>query len=198
MSGLEDRWWDPHKLLEAAHAIRKATPSDEFFCDPAFKKVREGIAAADFAGRRPWNKDWQVYPVSDYESFPDFKLRSDQHERLFELVEADSNDRRRCEEYRAARNGPATLEFYDPVGEADQALEEIRRVVSRKAEKNYKPKPNLLVYVNLSQGEPTANYAAGLSDQFSNHFESAWLLWGSSTFRLWPNPARIRKPSRFS
>ena len=56
----------------------------------------------------------------------------------------------------------------------------------------YSPKPNLLVYVNLSAGEPTSLYAWGLTEQFGESFQSAWLLWQSETFRLWPNPAKIK------
>lgn len=192
MVQIENRWWGPQELLNFAHAIRVATPDDEFFCEPEYKKVREAIAAAEFATRRPWNRDWRVRPVPEDERFPDAEFKCGDDVRPFEIVEADRESRRRCDEYRAAKDQPGELDFYDPDEEANTALDEIRRVVRQKAAKLYSPKPHLLVYVNLSGGEPTSLYAAGLHDQFGARFQSAWLLWQSGTFRLWPNPAKIK------
>ena len=47
MDHFEDRWWEPGELLEAAHAIRRSTPEDDFFCDSAYQPVREAIATAE-------------------------------------------------------------------------------------------------------------------------------------------------------
>lgn len=192
MVQIENRWWKPQELLNFAHAIRVAASDDEFFCDPEYKKVREAITAAEFATRRPWNRDWRVRPVPEDERFPDAELKCGDDVRPFEIVEADRESRRRCDEYRAAKDQPGELEFYDPDEETNTALDEIRRVVRQKAAKLYSPKPHLLIYVNLSGGEPTSLYAAGLHDLFGERFQSVWLLWQSGTFRLWPNPAKIK------
>lgn len=167
-------------------------PPDEFFCDSAYQPVREAIAAAKFATRRPWNRAWQIRPVPRREQFPDAELRCGNDVRPFEMVEADRENRRRCEEYRAARGWPNRVDFYDPDEEAKKALDEIVRVIRLKAKMRYNPKPNLLVYVNLSAGEPTSLYAQELTAEFGESFQSAWLLWQSETFRLWPNPAKIK------
>ncbi|MGE3693466.1 MAG: hypothetical protein AB7F98_18980 [Novosphingobium sp.] len=193
MEEIENRWWTPRELLTSAHAIRVATPEDEFFCEGKYKKVREAIAVAEFATRRPWNRDWQVRPVPEHERFPDAELKCGDDLRPFEVVEADRESRRRCAEYRAAKGQPKELEFYDPEEEASTALGEIYRVVGKKAAKGYTPKPHLLVYVNLPAGEPTSLDASALHEQFGARFQSVWLLWQSGTFRLWPNPARIKR-----
>ncbi len=192
MDHFENRWWEPGALLDAAHAIRRSIPQDEFFCDSAYQPVREAIATAEFAMRRPWNRDWQVRPVLRREQFPDAELRCGNDVRPFEVVEADRENRRRCEEYRTTKGKPDRFEHYDPDKEARKAFDEIERVVRLKAAKRYSPRPNLLVYVNLSAGEPTSLYAWGLTEQFGESFQSAWLLWQSETFRLWPNPAKIK------
>jgi len=192
MTEIEDHWWEPQELLDFAHAIRMATPDDEFFCEPGYKKVREAIAVAEFATRRPWNRDWEVRPVPEDERFPDAELKCGGDVRPFEIVEADRESRRRCDEYRAATGLPCQREHYDPDEEVSTALDEIGRVVGQKAAKHYSPKPHLLVHVNLSGGEPTSLYAAGLHDLFGERFQSAWLLWQQGTFRLWPNPAKIK------
>ncbi|MDX9862493.1 MAG: hypothetical protein RBS99_16400 [Rhodospirillales bacterium] len=192
MAEIENRWWEPGELAEFAHGIRVVTPDEEFFCDPAFKKVREAINLSEFASRRPWNRDWQIRPVPDREGYPDAELRSDDEKLLFEVVEADRRRRRRCSEYRAERGLPQELEEYDPGEEAETALEEVSRVIKQKVKKLYRPKPHLLVYVNFFNGEPTSLYASQLYDKFGRSFESVWLLWQSGTFRLWPNPAKIK------
>jgi hypothetical protein len=195
MDHFEDRWWKPEELREAAHAIRRSMPADKFFCDSAYQPVREAIVAATFATRRPWNRDWQVRLVPRCEQFPDTELRCGKDVRPFEVVEADRENRRRCDETRSAIGKPGHIDFYDPDEEAKQALNEIMRVVRLKAAKRYSPKPHLLVYVNLSGGEPTSLYASELAERFGESFQSAWLLWQSQTFRLWPNPAKIKPPA---
>lgn len=192
MPEIESRWWKSDELLAFAHSIRTATPAHEFFTVPAYKKVREAISAAEFAARRPWDKDWQVRPVHEDEQFPDVELRSGDDIRSFEIVEADRENRRRGDEYRDAKDRPNELEFYDRGEEAAIALNEIHRVVKQKAAKRYSPKPHLLVHVNLSGGEPSNLYAQSLQCEFGDCFQSVWLLWQKGTFRLWPNPAKIK------
>lgn len=192
MIDIESRWWERQALLDCAHAIRIATPEDEFLCDPAYKKVREAICAAEFTKNRPWNRDWQVHPVPENERFPDVELKCGDDVRPFEIVEADRENRRRCDEYRAAKGLPRCWEHFDPDEEARTALDEIWRVVGQKAKKRYNPKPHILVYVNFWGGEPTSLDASQLYHQFGESFQSAWLLWQSRVFRLWPNPAKIK------
>jgi hypothetical protein len=192
MDSFDDRWWEPAELLAAAHAIRTSVPPDEFFCDSSYQQVREAIAAGWFAQRRPWNKDWTIRLVPRQEEFPDVQLRSGNEVRGFEIVEADLTNRRRCDEYRRARGLPPSMEFYEPTDEA-MAMREIERVIALKAGKNYSAPPNLLVYVNLDEGEPKEHETWALRERFGRKFESAWLLWQDSTFRLWPKPARIRR-----
>jgi hypothetical protein len=192
---LSNQWWDARELLDAAHAIRVVTPADEFFCDSAFKPVREAINAAEFAARRPWNRNWQVRPVPEAERFPDVQLRCGDDVRSFEIVEADRATRRRCSEYRAARGQPPRWTHFDPGEEASWALDEIARVIKLKAAKNYSTRPHILVYVNLwsvPEHEPKAFYADGLAHLYSDKFESAWLLWQEHTYRIWPKPAKIK------
>jgi hypothetical protein len=193
MPEIESRWWDPRALLDEARAIKRTAADDaEFFCDPAYKPIREAIAAGEFALRRPWDKDWQVRPVPQSDQFPDVELRCGDDVRQLEIAEADRVNRRRCAEYRAAQGLPPCPEHFDPDEEAATALDEIGRVVGQKAAKLYSPPPHLLVYVNLSEGEPTPLYAWDLHEQFGPAFKSVWLLWQSGTFRLWPKPAKIK------
>ena len=193
---LRDQWWHPKALLEAGHTIRRATPGHEFFNDSAFQKVREAITAAEFATRRPKNRDWLVRLVPKSERFPDVELRSGDGLVLpFEIVEADRKTRRRGDEYQPESDEPPRWRHFDPTEEARAALDEIARVIKQKAVKNYRPRPHLVVYVNLwfvREFEPNTIYAGGLQQLYGDKLESAWVLWQEKTFRLWPNPAKIK------
>lgn len=192
MEHLNNRWWLPEALLVAAHEIRLSTPEDEFFCKNMYQPVIEAISAAEFAKRRPWDKNWQVRLIARNERFPDVKLKCGDDIRQFEIVEADMVNRRRCAEYIESKYKPSQLEYSNLEQEERMALVEIERVLRLKAKKRYKPKPNILVYVNLSESEPTQLYANELYQEFGESFPSVWLLWGSGTFRLWPNSAKIK------
>jgi hypothetical protein len=74
----------------------------------------------------------------------------------------------------------------------------IARAIEKKASKHYRPRPNLLVYVNLSElgNEWTKLSAFQFAHQWSGHFASCWLLWQDLIIRLWPNPCRIRDQRR--
>jgi hypothetical protein len=193
MNLIPDRWWEPNALLDAARAIKDATPAEEFLCNSEYKPARQAIVAGQFARRRPWNRDWQIHLVPEKEQFPDAELKSGNQFRRFEIVEADWVDRRRCEEYRLKADKPRKVVHYDPDEEARKALVEIERVVEQKAAKRYSPNPNLLVYVNLPGGDLPDFYAHQLAQRFATSFESAWLLWQQNTVRLWPNPAKIKR-----
>ena len=60
---------------------------------------------------------------------PDAEFRCGNDIRLFEIVEADRENRRRCKEYRTASGKPDRFEFYNPDEEARIALDEIERIV---------------------------------------------------------------------
>lgn len=197
MHGLSDRWWEPAALLDAAKAIKRSMPVDEFFRRSDMKAVREAIVAAEFVALRPWNREWQLRPLPESNQFPDVEFRSADDVRQFEVVEADRPDRKRSEEYaraaeRKAAGMPDELEHYDPDEEADLALRVIVARIREKAEKHYRPNPHLLVYVILSGGEPTQHYALQLGELFGARFKSIWLLWQRRAYRLWPIPAKIK------
>jgi hypothetical protein len=196
MKTIAEIWWRSADLLRTVEEIKYSVPDDAFFCDPAYKPIREAWVAAKFAMARPYNLDWELFPVPEREQFPDLKFRAaDNHQdvRNFEIAEADREGRRRCDEYRRAKGQADQLEFYDPAEEERIAPDEIHRVIKQKAQKKYRPKPNLLVYVNLSGGEPTSLYAAGIGHLYGDSFESIWLLWDGGKYRLWPKQAKIRQ-----
>jgi hypothetical protein len=119
--------------------------------------------------------------------------------RRFEVTWVDHPGRRMSEEYvqaeaREAAGLPPILEHYDWQEESDLGLRLIVERIDQKAQKRYRPKPNLLLHVNLDRSEHAASslYAWQIGQMFGDSFDSIWLLWGSRAVRLWPNPARIK------
>lgn len=190
MNNLIGPWWEPPALLEAAIGAKRSVRSAEFFRTSDHQTIREAIVAARFAKMRPWNKDWAIR--LNLEQFPDVEIRCGSDIRPIEVVEADRQGRRRYDEYRDAELNPGQLEDFDPGEDEQAALDAIWRVVRLKHAKRYRPKPNLLVYVNFWEGEPTSLFAQEVGDNFDDGFDSIWLGWGHGTYRLWPNPVRIK------
>jgi hypothetical protein len=199
MSELEGKWWAPHALFEAAHAIRRSMPQSEFLRRPDMRGVREAITCSSLAVLRPWNRDWEVFTVPQRDQFPDAVFRCGNDVRRFEVTWVDHPGRRMSEEYvqaeaREAAGLPPILEHYDWQEESDLGLRLIVERIDQKAQKRYRPKPNLLLHVNLDRSEHAASslYAWQIGQMFGDSFDSIWLLWGSRAVRLWPNPARIK------
>ena len=191
IASIDDRWWEPADLLARVSAIHQSTSPREFVVENSHKRVREMQIAADFASRRPWNMSWEIRPVPEPDQFPDFELRSGNDIRQFEQVEADREGRRRGTEYPNHPSQECQWEHYDPDEEAAAAPKEILRAITRKAAKNYRPVPHLLVHVNLTLGDPSLVYGLPQASELLTKFESVWLYWQTEVYRISPDPARI-------
>jgi hypothetical protein len=152
-------WWDPHTLLqrwqEHKDAIPGAIPGNRFFNDRALRALREVYVAAKFATIRGRVRPCKVRLIRPTCEFPDFEICFGSEIHQFEQTEADREGRARCKEYREADERAASgarleLEHYDLDETMAAALPTISAALGRKANKQYRPRPQLLVYVNLS------------------------------------------------
>lgn len=135
-------------------------------------------------------------------AFPDFSLSfSDAAKGIveFEAVEADENDRRRADEYRALHekrllHGPdyMELEEYCPYEEEMQAREAIPRVVGQKAAKDYPVTTNLVVRNNL--GALEAQEYRDLTKPWQDSFNEIWVLDAPFAIQVWPDLVRLGDP----
>ncbi len=195
-----NQWWNPQALLESSlahmHAIPGSVPGNLLFNTPALKPLPEAYAAAKFAATRAQVRPCEVRLIHPATEFPDFKIRFGDVVEQFEQTEADREGRRRGAEYREAdrrvsSGATAGLKHYDPDEEIAAAPKAIEIALRRKARKHYRPRPNLLVYVNFptDNGKPLLKprQAAQLVESFRETFLSIWLLWGENAVRCWPN-----------
>lgn len=192
-----DCWWDPAEFLIRIVDHNNPIPSDEFFCHPALKPLREAYASAVFANIRSQADRCQVRLVNDI--FPDFELRFSEEIHKFELVEALHKGRRRGDEYgaivaRQRADLEPDVESFDPDEEEKVALQAIGRAITEKEKKFYAPSPHLLVYGNFLlfwELPITPDQAAELTEPWHDRFKSIWLLWGANGVRCWPKPTNI-------
>jgi hypothetical protein len=189
-----NRWWSPPEFFATVKKHNDAIPELDFFANPKLQPLRGAYAAGFFSYILAQARS--VLVKLDADRFPDFDLRFDKNIVGFELVEADQEGRRRTDEYREAERRksaglPEEMEFFDPVEELEAAVPAIQRAVEKKAAKNYKPAPHLLVYVNfwLFDKPPLtpAEFEARLQ-QWRQAFPEVWLLWGANAIRCWPDP----------
>ena len=190
-----DRWWDALDFLSAVTRHADPVPQDILFNEPEMAKLLEAVAAAQFAAIR--NLDTPIQIRLEADRFPDFRLTAKAAIEEFELVEADEQGRRRGDEYRevVAREAaglPPLAETFDPAEVERRALPAIAKALAAKAKKNYRPPPNILVYVNfeLFRELPLTNLQASeLVHPYQSIFPSIWLLWGRNAARLCPRQA---------
>jgi hypothetical protein len=96
-----------------------------------------------------------------------------------EVTEADHEDRRRGDEYKD--DGKAKERPSDESEGVNVISKELERVIQKKANKCYKPKPTLVVWLNLDKQEiKEEDVVSVLDDARSRHaasFENIFLLW---------------------
>lgn len=193
------QWWNPHDFLAEVQTHAEPVPRALLFNHPDLKQLREALAAAKYAALRSNHTSLQIR--LELGRFPDFQICTSLQIEPFELVEADRAGRRRGEEYRIAEEReaaglPPEPELFDPIEERQTAIEAIVRAVEGKAAKNYRPSPNLLVYVNFLIFEKMSfsfSESHRLVDVCRDRFPAVWLLWGGDVGQLWPRLLRVKK-----
>ena len=180
-------WLKPTTIFREVSEKLDAITNEDLFNDPRYQTLMEAFSAARFAAAR--NLQTPCLLRMEDDRFPDFTLKLGEATEQFELTEADFPGRQRGREYREMRSPP---DLGDPDRDLiDQARDSILRVIAHKAKKKYRPKPHLLVLVNIPGfkkfpiPEPELIELCRL---WGDDFASIWLLWGDYTYRVSPLP----------
>lgn len=192
-----ERWWGSAEFYAAVSKHAHPVPGDILRTSSALNKLREAWIASQFCKFVDKAKSLEVRMEAD--RFPDFWVRHGSDVRFFELAEALEPNPNIGAEYREAAERdtaglPPRAEPFDPHVEEKAAISKISEVLAKKAAKAYRPAPHLLIYVNFAVFGPfplTSWDVEQIAAPFRDKFPSAWLLWGSSVGRLWPNPCRF-------
>jgi hypothetical protein len=171
IAGLSE-YSDPQAFLHMLDPVA-GIPNETFFGDPAYKPLREAWAAGRFAkalslrGRRI-----EVKLAGADERFPDFYVKCDSKERLFEFTEAMEPSRQRHREYKEATARPF---WSDSLGRID-GQKAVAAAIQKKLDRHYSGRPHLLVYANFSGDEiDLAECLASCGDACAG-FSSVWIL----------------------
>ena len=113
------------------------------------------------------------------DQFPDgFVTTQDNKTLKVEVTEADHQDRRRGDEYKdggKAKERPSDSEGINVISK------EVERVIQSKSKKRYKPKPTLVVWLNLDKEgikeDDVVSLLANLRSQHAASFEKIFILW---------------------
>lgn len=177
-----EEWRDPEEFENAVNECDQLLEVGEIF-KPEYQYLRDAMYAGDFALLYLRREHCLVRLSQPH----DFKLRRDEGDLEFELVEADRAGRKRGNEYKclADPEEPSMEEEYN------QAREAIVRIVAKKAGKYYSTKPHLVVRLNLWY-EEDAGLLAKLTAPWKDTFLSIWIMSTGKATQVWPTICTFR------
>jgi hypothetical protein len=151
---------------------------EDRFNSPRLAFLRDAILLAEFALKLDGAKSVRLAAWAD--RFPDGYVTTKDNKTLkVEVTEADHEDRRRGDEHKAG--GKAKERPSDESGGVNVISKELERVIQKKARKRYKPKPTLVVWLNLDKKEIKEDDVLSVLDntrsQHAASFENIFPLW---------------------
>jgi hypothetical protein len=171
-------WNTPQVFHDLVDALAAKFSLKERFNSPRLGFLLDAILLTEFALKLDGAKSLKLAGHS--EQFPDGYVTPKHGKTLLvEVTEADHEDRRRGAEYKA--DGKAKERPTDESEGVNVISKELERVINKKARKHYRPKPTLVVWLNLDKKEiEEDDVLSALNDIRSQHaasFENIFLLW---------------------
>jgi hypothetical protein len=176
-------WNSPQEFQKTVDALAAKFSLEERFNEPRLDFLRDAILLVEFALKLGGVKSIRL--ATKFDQFPDgFVTTQDNKTLKVEVTEADHEDRRRGDEYKSAGKGTERpSDDSDGVGVISKELE---RVIQKKARKRYKPKPTLVVYLNIDKQEiQESDVVSTLDNARRKHgasFENIYILWREKVF----------------
>lgn len=171
-------WCPPQEFHDKVDALAAEFTLEERFNSPRLKFLADAILLTEFARKLGGVKSVRL--ATKFDLFPDgFVTTHDDRTLNVEVTEADHEDRRRGDEYKDG--GKAKERPSDDSEGVNVISKELERVIKKKARKRYKPKPTLVVWLNLDKHEiEESDVVAVLNDTRKRHsasFENIYVLW---------------------
>jgi hypothetical protein len=180
------QWQAPAEFAQHVDELRcKAGPS-QFFNDPHIAFGRDAFVAAKTATALAVDAV-RLCP----DTWPDFELRFGGDVRQYEVREADVEDRRRGDEYKATSSEP---QFDDWAARVCRVPTALRRAAAAKASKHYPKSAGLVIYLNIGDyGWKRKEIEAVLHGETSaakDAFRDVWVLWDGRLYWVWDQSER--------
>ena len=169
-------WCTPQEFHNKVDALAAKFSIEERFNSPRLAFLHDAILLMEFALKLGGAKSVRL--ATKFEQFPDgFVTAKDNKTLKVEVTEADHEDRRRGDEY---KDGGKAKERNDSEG-VNVIAKELERVIHKKARKLYKPKPTLVVWLNLDKQEiEESDVVAVLENarsKYAGSFQKIFILW---------------------
>jgi hypothetical protein len=143
-----ENWCTPQVFHDTVDALAAKFSLEDRFNSPRLAFLRDAILLVEFALKLDGAKSVRLTTEGD--QFPDGFVTPKEGKTLkVEVTEADHEDRRRGDEYKAG--GKAKERPSDDSEGVNVMSKELERVIQKKARKRYKPKPTLVVWLNLDK-----------------------------------------------
>lgn len=171
-------WCTPQVFHDSVDALAGKFSLEDRFNSPRLAFLHEAILLSQFALKLGGAKSVRLANKS--EQFPDGYVTTQDNKTLkVELTEADHEDRRRGDEYKGG--GRAKQRASDDSEGINVISKELERVIQKKAAKRYKPKPTVVIYLNLDKEEiKESDVVAVLNNEKKRHaamFADVFILW---------------------
>jgi hypothetical protein len=166
----------PNDFFEKVGVLAKKSTPKEWFNEPRLQFLRDAMILAEFA--RQLDGAIRVRLTADADTFPDGFVETSAGTLNIEVTEVDKVERRRGDEYKLGVARPESIDDWEE--RAKNIPAELERVLLKKVNKNYSPKPTLVVYLNLGFGVPEDKILSIIEDAKRRHagsFEGIYVLW---------------------
>ena len=170
-------WCSPQTFFKKIEDLAKPITTEELFNAPQLGFVRDAMILAEFAIKLEGAQ--KVRLATGGEKYPDGFVETPTGNLGIEVTEVDRETRRRGDEYKsgAAPRGSAD----DSEDKAKVISTELERVILKKVNKHYRPKPTLVVYLNLVDSGTTESEIRTIIDgakgRHASSFEGIYVLW---------------------
>jgi hypothetical protein len=166
----------PMEFFEKVSTLAKKVRFKELFNEPRLQFLLDAEAIAEFA--RQLDGAQSVRLATEADAFPDGFVVTSRGTLNVEITEVDKRERRRGDEYKAGTARPEVVDDWEERLKIIPA--ELERVIQKKVDKKYNPKPTLAVYLNLGFGVPEEKMLPIIDDAKRKHaasFEGIHVLW---------------------
>ena len=130
----------------------------------------------------------RILMTEEQDSETDFELLLDDDKPLrFQVTELLDPDRKRGDEYKERAKGGEFLQPYGPARGMQEGPDWIASAVKNKSNKNYDPKPHLVVYANFHAEDLDKSDISCRCRPYKDRFPSFWVLQNHRVIQVWGN-----------
>jgi hypothetical protein len=171
-------WCTPQDFHDKVDVLAAKFSLEDRFNSPRLAFIRDAILLVEFSLNL--SGATSVRLAAESEQYPDGYVTVQGTKTLkVEVTEADHEDRRRGNEY---KDGGKAKERPTDDSEGVNVIEkELERVIQKKARKLYKPKPTLVVWLNLDKENIEENDVVAILEKarikYAASFENIFILW---------------------